>query len=62
MDGTDAGGFLTPPLTSVAQDTSAIIAHAVNTVVDAIDGEPLPEGVVALSSRLIVRRSVRSLS
>jgi DNA-binding LacI/PurR family transcriptional regulator len=62
MDGTEAGGYITPPLTSVAQDASIMIARAADIVFDAIDGSRLPQGVVEIPSRLIVRKSVRSLS
>jgi GntR family transcriptional regulator of arabinose operon len=57
FDNLDVGKYLTPPLTTVAQDTNGMGAEAAHRLLDLIEGEATQEILTLLPTELIVRGS-----
>ncbi|MBN1943884.1 MAG: LacI family DNA-binding transcriptional regulator [Phycisphaerae bacterium] len=58
FDGTRAGQFMAPPLTSVGQDTTEIIRRALEWIFERIDRKDTSAPVVKIPTRLVIRQSV----
>jgi len=56
-DGTNAGEFFVPPITSIAQDCRVLIKGAVELLVEMIGNRNVPKRKVSVATRLIVRGS-----
>jgi GntR family transcriptional regulator of arabinose operon len=59
FDNLDISKSLTPPLTTVAQDSDVLGAEAARRLLDLIDGEPMREVFSLIPTQLMVRESTR---
>jgi DNA-binding LacI/PurR family transcriptional regulator len=58
FDGTQAGGTMTPPLTSIGPDATEIIRLALEIIFDGMEQRKWSDSVVTVPTRLVVRNSV----